>query len=413
MSAPTLSVRRLALVDSVLERVAWRVGLAAAERIREGRLTVVLPNGARRVYGDPASDLTAEIRLHDREALVRMLVGGETGGGEGYMDGLWSSPDLAGLLRLAARNREALALSDGWFRIPAQVARTLAHRRRRNTRTGARQNIAAHYDLGNDFYRLFLDESLTYSSGVFTSPEQSLADAQRAKYAAMAANAGLRAGQHVLEIGTGWGGFALYAAGELGCRVTSVTISREQFELARERVREAGLADLVDIQLRDYRDITGTYDAIVSIEMLEAVGHEYFPTFFEVCDRSLRPGGRLSLQVITFPDATYERQLRGANWIQTYIFPGGLCPSLAVIERSLHGTRLLIRGTTDIADSYALTLRAWRERFMARLDEVRALGFDERFIRMWEYYLALSEAGFATGISQDQQIVLEKARGLG
>ena len=413
MSAPSLSARRPAVIGPVLERVAWRVGLAAAERLREGRLTVVLPNGSRRTYGDPSSELTAEIRLHSREALVRMLVGGETGGGEGYMDGLWSSPDLAALLRLAARNREALALSDGWFRVPAQVARTLAHRRRRNTRTGARQNIAAHYDLGNDFYRLFLDESLTYSSGVFTSPEQSLADAQRAKFAAMASNAELRPGQHVLEIGTGWGGFALYAAGELGCRVTSVTISREQFELARERVRAAGLTDRVDIQLRDYRDITGTYDAIVSIEMLEAVGHEYLPTFFEVCDRSLRPGGKLSLQVITFPDATYERQLRGANWIQTYIFPGGLCPSLAVIERALHGTRLLIRGTTDIADSYALTLRAWRERFMSRLDDVRALGFDERFIRMWEYYLALSEAGFATGISQDQQLVLEKARGLG
>ena len=413
MSAPSVPVRRPAVLGSVLEHVAWRVGLEAAERIRHGRLTVVLPNGQRRVYGDPSSDMTAEIRLHDRQALVRILVGGETGGGEGFVDGLWSSPDVAALLRLAARNREALALANGWFRAPAQAARTLAHRRRRNTRTGARRNIAAHYDLGNDFYRLFLDETMTYSSAVFTSPDQPLADAQRNKYAVMAANAGLERGQHVLEIGTGWGGFALYAAGELGCRVTSVTISREQFELARERVRAAGLDDLVHIELRDYRDVTGTYDAIVSIEMLEAVGHENLPAFFEVCDRSLRPGGRLSLQVITFPDASYERQRQGANWIQTYIFPGGLCPSLAVIERATQDTRLLIRGTTDIADSYVLTLRAWRERFLTRVEEVRALGFDERFIRMWEYYPALSEAGFATGISQDQQIVLEKARGLG
>jgi len=412
LSANALPVSPLAVLDSVVARAAWRVALGAAERIREGHLTVVLPDGSHRVYGTPGSDLAAEIRIHDRAALVRMLVGGETGGGEAYMDGLWSSPDLTALLRLAARNREALALSNGWFRVPLRLSRTLAHRRRRNTRAGARKNIAAHYDLGNDFYRLFLDDSLTYSSGVFTSPDQSLTEAQRAKYAVIASNAGLAAGQHVLEIGTGWGGFALYAAGELGCRVTSVTISREQFELARERVHSAGLDDRVDIQLRDYRDITGTYDAIVSIEMLEAVGHEYLPTFFEVCDRALRPGGRMSLQVITFPDATYERQLHGANWIQTYIFPGGLCPSLAVIERALHGTSLLIRGTTDIADSYALTLRAWRERFMAGLDDVRALGFDDRFIRMWEYYLALSEAGFATGISQDQQIVLEKARGL-
>jgi cyclopropane-fatty-acyl-phospholipid synthase len=172
------------------------------------------------------------------------------------------------------------------------------------------------------------------------------------------------------------------------------------------------LDDLVEVQLRDYRDVEGTYDAIVSIEMLEAVGAEYLATFFEVCDRALRPGGRMSLQVITFPDAAYERQLRGANWIQTYIFPGGLCPSLAVIERATRDTRLLITGVTDIAPSYVRTLRAWRERFLARLGDVRAMGFDERFVRMWEYYLALSEAGFATGISQDLQIAMEKRRGI-
>ncbi|HET7726448.1 MAG TPA: cyclopropane-fatty-acyl-phospholipid synthase family protein [Candidatus Limnocylindrales bacterium] len=400
------------MLRTALERGALRVGLAAARRIRVGRLTVVLPDGSRRTYGDPASTLTAEIHVLDGEALVRMLVGGETGAGEAYMDGLWTSPDLAGLLRLAALNREPLALSAGWFRVPAQLAKTLAHRRRRNTKANARRNIAAHYDLGNDFYRLFLDDSLTYSSALFATPDQALGDAQRNKYRAIAENASLRAGQHVLEIGTGWGGFALYAAGELGCRVTTITISSEQFELARERVREAGLGDLVDVQLRDYRDVEGTFDAVVSIEMLEAVGHEWFPAFFETCDRALRPGGRLSLQTITFPDVAYERQRRGANWIQTYIFPGGLCPSLAVIERATHDTRLLIRSVTDIADSYVLTLRAWRERFVARRDEVRALGFDERFIRMWEYYLALSEAGFATGLTQDLQIVLEKRRGI-
>ena len=413
MTVRTITTHPPALVGSLLERAAWRVGLAAAARIRVGSLTVVLPDGDRQVYGDEGSSERAEIHIHDRAALVRMLVHGETGGGEAYMDGLWSSPDLAALLRLAARNREALALSAGWFRVPAQVLRTVAHRIRRNTRAGSQRNIAAHYDLGNEFYRLFLDETMTYSSAVFGAPDQDLGDAQRNKYRIIAANAALEPGQHVLEIGTGWGGFALYAAGELGCRVTTVTISREQYDLARERVRAAGLDDRVDVQLRDYRDIEGTFDAIVSIEMLEAVGAEYFGTFFEVCDRALRPGGRMSLQSITFPDAAYERQRRGANWIQTYIFPGGLCPSLAVIERSIHDTRFLITGVTDIADSYALTLRAWRRRFMARLDEVRSMGFDERFVRMWEYYLALSEAGFATGISQDLQLVLEKRRGIG
>ena len=392
--------------------VAERLGLAAAARIKVGCLTIVLPDGRRRLFGDPASDRRGEIHIHDEQAAVRILLDGETGVGEAYMDGLWSSPDLEALIELAALNRSALALAAGWWRVPLELPRKLAHRARRNTTTQARENVAAHYDLGNDFYRLFLDETMTYSSAVFESPDQSLADAQRAKYRRMAEGAGLEAGMHVLEIGSGWGGFALYAAGELGCRVTSITISREQHDLARARVRAAGLEDLVEIQMRDYRHVEGRYDAIVSIEMLEAVGAEYFSSYFEACDRALKPGGRLSLQVITFPDVAYEAQRRGANWIQTYIFPGGLCPSLAVIERSTHGTRLLIRGVDDIASSYVRTLRLWRTRFLESVDAVRAQGFDDRFIRMWEYYLALCEAGFATGLTQDLQIVMEKGRGL-
>jgi cyclopropane-fatty-acyl-phospholipid synthase len=413
MNLRTASRRVPSIAEPVLSTLAWRVGLAAVARLRVGCLTVVLPDGTRRVFGDGASPDQGQIHIHDRAALVRMLVGGETGLGEAYVDGLWSSPDLAALLRVAALNRDALALSTGWWRAPVQLRRTVGHRLRRNTQRQSRRNIAQHYDLGNDFYRLFLDETMTYSSAVFASPDQSLADAQRNKYRLMAQGAGLVRGQHVLEIGSGWGGFALYAAGELGCRVTSITISKEQHELARERVRAAGLEHLVDIQLRDYREITGTYDAIVSIEMLEAVGAEYFETFFRACDAALMPGGKMSLQSITFPDAAYETQRRGANWIQTYIFPGGLCPSLAVIERSLHDTRLLIRGVVDIAPHYARTLDAWRARFLGQLEAVRQMGFDDRFIRMWEYYLALSETGFATGISQDLQIVFEKRRGIG
>jgi cyclopropane-fatty-acyl-phospholipid synthase len=401
---------RSRITRRIVRSLARRVATEAADRIRIGRLTVVLPDGSSTAFGDETAEPQAEMRIHDEAALVRILFGGETGAGEAYMDGLWSSPDLAGLLRLAAANREALALSAGRLRVPLQLQRTVAHRLRRNTRRQSRQNIPAHYDLGNDFYRLWLDESMTYSSAVFAAPDQPLVEAQRNKYRIIAEGAGLQRGQHVLEIGSGWGGFALYAAGELGCRITSITISREQWELARSRVREAGLQDLVDVQLRDYRDIEGTYDAVVSIEMLEAVGAEYFEAYFRACHRALRPGGRMSLQSITFPDAAYDRQRTGANWIQTYIFPGGLCPSLAVIERSTRDTQLLIRSVTDIAPHYARTLRAWRATFMSQLDAVRALGFDERFIRMWEYYLALSEAGFATGVSQDLQIVLEKRR---
>ena len=387
--------------------------LTAARRIRVGQLTIVLPDGSREVVGAPdGSGPRAAIRIHDERAVIRMFLGGETGAGEAWMDGSWSSPDLPALLKLAARNRDALALTRGWWRRPLQVPRIVGHRLRRNTVAQASRNIRRHYDLGNDFYRLFLDETMTYSSALFESPDQTLADAQRAKYRVIAERAGIRAGMRVLEIGSGWGGFALHAAGDLGARVTSLTISPAQQALATERIAAAGLADLATVELRDYREIDGEYDAIVSIEMLEAVGAEYHATYFEACDRALRPGGRLSLQVITFPDVAYETQRRGTNWIQTYIFPGGLCPSLAVIEQSSHGTRLLVREVRDIAASYARTLQAWRTRFLENADAVRALGFDDRFIRMWEFYLALSEAGFATGLTQDLQIVMEKGRGI-
>ncbi len=393
-------------------RLAVRAALAAAARIRIGQLVVVMPDGEQHVFGDARAGRRAELHVHDRRAATRILLHGETGAGEAYVDAMWSSPDLEALIELAALNRSALALGRGPWSAALGIPRTVAHRLRRNTRAGARRNIAAHYDLSNDLYRLFLDETLTYSSAVFESPDQSLADAQRVKYRRIADNAGLRPGMHVLEIGCGWGGFALYAAGERGCTVTGLTISEAQASLARDRVREAGLEDRVEIRLQDYRDVEGQFDAVVSIEMLEAVGAEYYEAYFSAVDRALRPGGRASIQVITFPDAAYETQRRGANWIQTYIFPGGLCPSLAVIERSLHRTRLLLRSADDIGPSYARTLRAWRTRFLANRDAVRALGFDERFLRTWEYYLALCEAGFATGLSQDHQLVLEKARGL-
>ena len=398
---------------SLADRLARRFMLEAARRIQVGRLTIVPPDGPSMVVGDqdPAAEPRAEIHVRDEAGAWRMLVRGEIGAGEAYMDGLWSSPDLPALLRLAARNRETLALSEGWWRTLVRLPLVVAHRARRNTPAGSSRNIRRHYDLGNDFYRLFLDDSMTYSSAVFESGTETLAEAQQAKYRAIADRAGLVPGMRVLEIGSGWGGFARYAAGDRGCDVTSITISPAQHELASERIRQAGLRDRARIELRDYRDVHGTYDAIVSIEMLEAVGHEYFPAFFGAVDRALVPGGRCSLQVITFPDASYDGQRRGVNWIQTHIFPGGLLPSLAVIERATASTRLLITDVRDIAPSYVRTLAAWRTAFEANLDAVRALGFDERFIRMWEYYLH-SEAGFATGITQDLQIVLEKSRGL-
>lgn len=397
---------------SIVEEAGQRVLLQAAARISRGSLAVVLPDGRRREFtGSEAAEPAGEIHIHDRAAFVRLLLDGETGAGEAYMDGQWSSPDLVALLQVAAMNRQALALTSGWWRAPTQVARTLAHRANRNTLEGARRNIVAHYDLSNDLYRLFLDETLTYSSAVFTSRSQSLADAQRKKYRVIARDAGIRKGMEVLEIGSGWGSFAIYAAGELGCRVTSITLSSAQLELAQERVAEAGLSDRVSVELRDYREVAGSFDAVVSIEMLEAVGAEYFDAYFGAVDRALRPGGRAAIQVISLPDPDYERQRRGSNWIQKYIFPGGLLPSLGAIERGCERTQLLITGVRDIAPSYARTLREWRERFMGALPAVREMGFDERFIRMWEFYLAQSEAGFSTGQFQDLQITLEKRRG--
>jgi cyclopropane-fatty-acyl-phospholipid synthase len=411
MTARTLATRATDPIDSLLTQVAGRVTLAAAARVKVGRLTVRLPDGSTRVFGDRDSEIRGELHIHDLDALKRLLIGGEVGGGEAYMDGLWSSPNLVELISLAVANRHALALSSGWWRIPAKVARTVAHRRNRNTRSGSRRNITAHYDLGNDFYRLWLDETMTYSSALFETAEQSLADAQRAKYRAIAERAGVEPGMHVLEIGTGWGGMALHLAGELGARVTTITISTAQHDLARERIEQAGLADRVSVELRDYRDIVGRYDAVVSIEMLEAVGAEYYRDYFGAVSRALEPGGGAAIQVITFPHDAYQAQLRGANWIQRYIFPGGVLPSLAAIESSLDGTDLLLTSVRDIRDSYARTLRTWRESFFAHEAEVRDMGFDDRFIRMWDYYLSISEAGFRTGMTQDLQIGFQKSRG--
>ncbi len=404
----TLGGRISSASDPMLTSLARRIVLGLGGQVRIGRLDVVLPDGARVTFGDVGSELAAEIRVHDSEAFVRLLMGGATGAGEAYMAGLWSSPDLTRVLEVGALNRRAAAVSGGWWRWPAHLRRMLLHRSRRNTQRGSRRNIAAHYDLGDDFYRLFLDETLTYSSAVFASPEQSLADAQRNKYRLMAERAGLTGGERVLEIGTGWGGFALYAAGELGCRVTTITVSRAQHALATERILAAGLERLVTVELRDYRQVAGTWDAIVSIEMLEAVGAEYLETFFRACDRALAPGGRMSLQTITFDEADHAAQLGRVNWIQQYIFPGGVLPSLGAIGRALGRTDLRITDVSDIGQHYVTTLRAWRSRFLEHLDDVRAMGFDDRFVRMWEYYLSISEAGFATGVTQDLQIVFQK-----
>jgi cyclopropane-fatty-acyl-phospholipid synthase len=332
------------------------------------------------------------------------------------VDGDWSTPDLVALSRLFLANEEVLA-PPRLVGLLGRMRDRLLHLLRTNTRFQARRNIHAHYDLSNEFYGLFLDPSMTYSAALFSDPAQGLEAAQRAKYARLAEWAGLRPDDHVLEIGCGWGGFAEYAAGELGCRVTGITLSEEQARYARRRLEARGLGDRVEIRIVDYRDVEGRYDAVVSIEMLEAVGHRYLDDFFAGCDRVLRPGGRVALQTITIPDRVYDRYRRGTDWIRKYIFPGGHLPSLGALQAAMaKRTGFVIDRMENVGDHYATTLRHWRRRFWTKVDAVCALGFDGRFVRLWDFYLASCEAAFRQRQIGNAQLQLSRigdaARGL-
>ena len=355
----------------------------------------------------------ARVRVHDDRLFLRLLLRGEMGAGESYVAGEWSSDDLVGVIRLFLRATGARGFESPLTRI-AQLPALVRHRHAANTRAGSERNVHAHYDLGNAFYRLFLDEeTLAYSAAIYPSgpaaasgPAPSLADAQRAKFDRLCDQLQLSARDHLLEIGCGWGGMAIHSARTRGCRVTAITVSREQHELASRRVAEAGLSDRVRIEYRDYRDLSGTYDKIVSIEMLEAVGYEFLPDYFATCARVLAPGGRIAIQSITMPDDRFEAYRRRVDWMQTYIFPGTLIPSLAAIRAA--SPQLTLVDAHDIGPSYAPTLAAWRERFLARLPDVRRLGFDAPFIRTWLMYLAFSEAAFAERTLGDHQLLFTR-----
>ncbi len=386
-------VRRLALARL---RAAWRVGA----------LELVLPSGETVSLGSGACD--ARVRVHDDRLFARLLLRGELGAGESFVAGEWSSEDLVGATRALLRATGARGLESPLTHL-GRLPALLRHRRAANTRAGSERNVHAHYDLGNAFYRLFLDEdTLSYSCALWTDDSLTLADAQRRKLDQLCDWLALSQRDHLLEIGCGWGGMAIHAARTRGCRVTAVTISREQHALAAARVAAAGLAERVRVEYRDYRDLAHhpgpAFDHVVSIEMLEQVGLERLPEFFTTCARVLRPGGRLALQTITMPDERFAAYRRGVDWMQTYIFPGTLIPSLGAIRAAC--APLSIVRSDDIGLSYAPTLRAWRERFVAALPEVRALGFDAPFIRTWLLYLAFSEAAFAERTLGDHQLLL-------
>lgn len=376
--------------------LAARIVLDRLARIGRGHLVVRLPDGSTRTFAgrSAGANPVMELHVHRWRFFSRLLRRADVGAGEAYVDGDWSSPDLVGLSRIFLANEAQLA-PPSFLGAIGRFRDRITHLLRSNTRVQARRNIHAHYDLSNELYALFLDPSMTYSSALFDREGLDLEAAQHRKFRRLAEWADLRPGQHVLEIGCGWGGFAEYAAGELGCRVTGITLSEEQASFARRRIENAGLSNRVEIRVVDYRDVDATFDAVVSIEMLEAVGHRFLDSFFETLDRVLRLGGRVALQTITIPDQSYDRYRRGSDWIRAYIFPGGHLPSLGAIQDSLaKGTGLFINRLDDIAPDYAATLQQWRERFLVQKDRVCELGFDARFVRMWDFYLATCEAAF-------------------
>ncbi|MGD9903409.1 MAG: class I SAM-dependent methyltransferase [Vicinamibacterales bacterium] len=383
-------------VDRRLSALARGRVLDRMDGWTHGRLTLVLPDGRSAVLGRPDATPHATVSIARERFFRRLLLHGDLGAGDAYVDGDWAADDLSLVVELALRNQQTTALDPPWAAW-LNLADTWRHRRRRNSTAGSRRNIHAHYDLGNDFFRLFLDGSMAYSSGWFDGPDEDLARAQQEKIRRWGERLAPRAGDHVLEIGCGWGALAIHLARTYGCRVTGITVSAEQCALASARVAAAGLTSLVDIQLRDYRALDGRFSHVVSVEMIEAVGQEYWPAFFQAIDRVLALGGRVGVQAITIPDARFDAYARRADWIQKHIFPGGLLPCLREIcaVTAAH-TRLAVTGVEDRPLDYATTLRAWRRRFLAAAPEVRRLGFDDRFLRTWEYYLASCEAAFRT-----------------
>jgi cyclopropane-fatty-acyl-phospholipid synthase len=377
--------------------------------LSDGRLVVELPDGTAWTFGDAAAPAST-MRVWSYRFFKRFVLGGDVGFGESYTDGEWTTDDLPGLLTLLVRNLEALGAAAVNPGLAARFANCILHACRRNTARGSRRNIRAHYDLGNDFYQLWLDpETMLYSCAVFERPGQTLADAQRAKILRIIELAGIGPDHHVLEIGCGWGGFAIEAVRRTGCRVTGITISEAQLRLAQERVRAAGLADRIELRLMDYRDLEGQYDRIVSIEMLEAVGHEFFGVFFRKCADVLKPGGQIALQVITIPDGRYDAYRRSPDWIQKHIFPGGLLPSRSILDAAMASAGLRVERADNIGSHYPATLRAWRERFNASAEDLGRMGFDAAFQRQWNYYFAYCEAGFSTGYIDDWQLAVGEA----
>ncbi len=398
------------LKERHIDRIARRVVLALLKKLVHGRLTLV-ENGLQQHFGAKSDrfSLQAVITAHHPQLYTRLLFGGSIGAAEAYMEGFWSADDLTMVVRILAVNQKAFEeMEKGLARLTAPFYK-FYHYVRKNTKAGSRRNILAHYDLGNDFYELFLDETMTYSCGIFEKRHSSLREASEAKYDRICRKLQLAAGERVVEIGTGWGGFAVHATRNYGVQVTTTTISDQQHQFARNRIKAAGLQDRITLLKKDYRDLSGKFDKLVSIEMIEAVGHQYLATFFRTCSRLLKDDGMMALQAIIIGDQIFDRHKRSVDFIKRYIFPGSCIPSITAISNAVAGaTDLRLVDLEDLTAHYAITLREWRRRFFENIEKVRSLGFSDTFIRMWEYYLCYCEGGFAERYIGDVQMLFVK-----
>jgi cyclopropane-fatty-acyl-phospholipid synthase len=394
-------------VPGSLARTARRAFLKQLGEITRGQILII--DGEGRTLCGRDDRLQAQVTVHDESAYLDIALGGPLGASEAFMEGKWSTPDLTPVVQVFAGNRQMMVAVDGGMTRLLRPLLRFGHWLRRNTRSGSRKNIHAHYDLGNEFFELFLDPTMMYSAAVYDSPDTPLEQASIAKLDLICRKLQLSEQDHLLEIGSGWGGMAMHAAEHYGCRVTTTTISDNQHAMATARIAEAGLADRVTVLKDDYRDLEGQFDKLVSIEMIEAVGAQFMDTFYRTCSDRLKPGGRALIQAITIADRNYQHHLKTVDFIKKYIFPGGALPSVgSMMDSVARATDLQLVHLQDIGIDYAHTLKAWRESFFDRIDDVRKLGYPEEFIRMWHYYLCYCEGGFLERAISDVQLVFDK-----